>query len=108
MIKNLPKSIYIYQGHLHSEKQGLQLTKKQTKQEELTNIDDYFPSSESPNLKTNKVCYVIIDPQKDIAFMDLTGKFPRKSSRGNEYLLIGYYYNANHIRAIPIKNYKGP
>ena len=108
VLRNLPKSIYTYQGHLHSEKQGLQSTKKQTKQEELTDIQDFFPPSESPNHRTNEVCYAIIDLEKELGFMDLTGKFPRKSSRGNEYLLIGYNYDANHIRAIPIKNRKGP
>ena len=108
VIRNLPKSIYTYQGHLHSERQGLQSTKKQTKQEELTDIEDYFPPSDVPNIRTNEVCYTIIDPQKEISYMDLTGRFPRKSSRGNEYLLIGYHYDANHIRAIPIKNRKGP
>ena len=39
--------------------------------------------------------------------MDLTGKFPRKSSRGNEYLLIGYNYDTNYIRVIPIKTGEG-
>ena len=40
--------------------------------------------------------------------MDLTGRFPRKSLRGNECILIGYHYDANHIKAIPIKNRRGP
>jgi len=40
--------------------------------------------------------------------MDLTGNFPKRSSRGNEYILVGYHYNANHIRGIPIKNQQGP
>ena len=36
--------------------------------------------------------------------MDLTGKFPYKSARGYEYLLIGYNYDANAIVVEPIKN----
>ena len=78
------------------------------KQEELTNIQDFFPPLEPPNYRTNEVCYAIIDPEKEIVFIDLMGKFPRKSSRGNEYLLIGYNYDANHIHAIPIKNRREP
>ena len=78
------------------------------KQDELTNIQDFFPPSESPNHRTNEICYAIIDPKKEIIFTDLMGKFPRKSSRGNEYLLIGYNYDTNHIRAIRIKNRRGP
>jgi hypothetical protein len=38
--------------------------------------------------------------------LDLTGRFPRKLSRRNGFLLIGYYHDANHIRAKPIKNRK--
>ena len=31
------------------------------------------------------------------AYQDLTGRFPMKSSRGNEYILIRYHYDANFI-----------
>jgi len=55
------------------------------------------------------VCYAIVDPSKfTIGYMDLTGRFPRRSSRGNEYILVGYYYDANHIKGIPINNRCGP
>ena len=36
--------------------------------------------------------------------MDLTGRFPHCSSRGNEYILIAYHYDSNTILGIPIKN----
>ena len=36
--------------------------------------------------------------------MDLTGRFPFCSSRGNEYILIGYHYDANAILGVPLKN----
>ena len=36
--------------------------------------------------------------------MDLTGRFPYKSSRGNEYILIGYHFDSNAILGIPLKN----
>jgi len=39
--------------------------------------------------------------------MDLIGCFPKKSSRGNKYILVGYYYNANYIHGIPLKDLKG-
>ena len=38
--------------------------------------------------------------------MDLTGRFPYCSSRGNEYLLISYHYDANAIQGIPLPNRK--
>ena len=62
--KHLPKSMYTYQGHLNSERQGLQSTKpniKDTVQEQGhqttkpsssdENEQDYFPPSDTPNQK---------------------------------------------------------
>ena len=36
--------------------------------------------------------------------MDLTGRFPIQSSRGNEYILIAYHYDSNAIVGLPVKN----
>ena len=36
--------------------------------------------------------------------MDLTGRFPCNSSRGNEYILITYHINENTTVDIPLKN----
>ena len=36
--------------------------------------------------------------------MDLTGRFPYKSSRGNEYILIAYHFDSNVIWGLPVKN----
>ena len=30
-----------------------------------------------------------------MAFMDLTGRFPKRSRSGNEYILIAYHYDGN-------------
>ena len=46
----------------------------------------------------------MVDPRKlGTANMDLTGKFPYISRRGNQYILVGYHYDANYIAAVPIK-----
>ena len=34
----------------------------------------------------------------------MTGRFPMRSSQGNEYILVGYHYNGDYIHRIPIKN----
>ena len=44
----------------------------------------------------------------NMGYMDLTGCFPTKSARGNQYILIAYYYDANTIYAHPIKNRESP
>ena len=37
-------------------------------------------------------------------FQPPTGRFPYKSSRGNEYILIGYHFDSNAIYGVPLKN----
>ena len=36
--------------------------------------------------------------------MDLTGRFPYKSSRGNEHISIMYHVDSNSTLGIPMKN----
>lgn len=87
--------------------QGLQSTKS----DEITPLQeslDFFLPSDRPNVKTNQVCYALIDRNYlTTAYMDLTGRFPKRSSRGNQYVLVGYHYDSNHIHGIPIKIRKG-
>ena len=112
--QHLPLSTATVQGHLHRERQKLQSTTKKTTNKcieaglDLVE-DEMTPSSPTPNVKTNQVAYILID-KKDLttAYQDLTGRFPYRSSRGNEYILIGFHYDANSIIAHPVKNRKGP
>ena len=106
---NLSLKIVTAQGHMHRERQQLQSTKrKDTKQCSIPMEDVFFPQSETPSKRTNKVAYMLINQNEfSTAYQDLTGKFSMKSSRGNEYILIGYHYNANSIIQIPVKNRVG-
>lgn len=63
---------------------------------------DMHPIRES-NDKIYEYAYSIekID-RKDTLHGDLTGRFPHKSSRGNQYLLVIYDYDANLIWAGPL------
>ena len=57
---------------------------------------DYFPKLETPNVRTHHVCYALIDlVQHATGYMDLTGRFPKKSSSRNEHVLVGYHFDAN-------------
>ena len=67
-------------------------------------INDNVLTSPSPNTCTNDVIYTIIDPTHDIkGCVDLTGRFPRKFFRGNEYVMIGFHDDANSILTEPLK-----
>ena len=39
-----------------------------------------------------------------MGYIDLTGRFPFRSQKGNQYFLVDYHYDANAIHAQPIKN----
>ena len=70
--------------------------------------NDFFPKPEQPNIRSNQVCYVLIQPNETIiGYLDLTSRFPKWFSRGNEYIMIGYHYDTNCILATPLKNRKG-
>ena len=38
-----------------------------------------------------------------LAYIDLTDRFPYRSERGNEYILVGYHYDANAILCTALK-----
>ena len=71
----------------------------------MTMMIQIFPVLDEPNLKTNDLCAIITPfTPKDTAYSDLTGRFPFRSSRGNEYLLVVYDYDSNAILVEPLKN----
>ena len=109
----LPPSEATARGHLKQERKNLQSTKPKSILKQITsNVlkfedeeEDFAPRSDTPNTKTNDVVYALIDPRKvKQAAIDLTGKFPYTSRRGNQYILVGYHYDANYITAVPLKN----
>ena len=130
--KHLPPSRATVKSHLHQESQGLQSTKHtnldndnyintirkniarlKSKLKKDTNLSslikndielDAFPPSPSPNVKTHDVCYIIIpSTPKGIGYIDLTGRFPFSSAKGNEYILVAYHFDANAIYVQAIK-----
>ena len=130
--RHLPPSIATVRGHVHRERKHLQSSKTQVikrevrlKKENKENIkdknnitqdvrygndqeaeeEDNFPTSPSPNHKTNKVAYVLIDRDEiNTAYHDLTGRFPIRSASGNEYIMVAYHYDANCILGHPVRD----
>ena len=48
--------------------------------------------------------YVIQENKIGLGYMDLTGRFPYESSRGNKYMMVAYHYDGNAIRIEALKN----
>ena len=113
MNKFLTPNIHSAKGHLNQERQGLQSTKqpidifedatndiktrieslkakyphitelKDLLQTDITN--DAFPRSATPHEKPFDVAYSLVNiPPKHLAYTDLTGRFPYRSSSANE------------------------
>ena len=56
------------------------------------------------NQKTKEVLCTVINAKQGLGYADLPGRFPYKSSRGNEYLMVVYNYDANNIQVVALKN----
>ena len=69
-------------------------------------FNDAFPQSDEHNRKTNEVIYKVFETSSatGVTYTDQTGRFPYRSSQGNEYLMVAYHYDANVILIQPIKN----
>ena len=65
----------------------------------------YLSTENEITTKENGVAYIVIDHNNMCAgYMDLRGRFPQKSSRGNKYVLVAYHYDAYVIFAEPLKD----
>ena len=99
--------MFTYQGHMKTERQGLQSTKS----DEITPLQDsldFFLPSDIPNVKTNQGCYALLDRNSlTTVYMDLTGCFPKLYSSGNQCILVGYHRDGNYIHGTPIKSRQG-
>ena len=76
-------------GKTKQEKQGLYSTK--------------YSIPNKPLQKTYDTIYPLINTSSK-AYMDLTGRLPYKSPRGNEYILIAYHVDSNSILGQAINN----
>ena len=74
-------------GHMTQERQNLQSTKYLAP----PILQDIFPQPEHPNVKSHNVMSMVIPfSARELSYGDITGSFPFKSSRGNQYIYILY------------------
>ena len=101
LIRKMPPSIFTAKGRLTQEKSNLQSTKVS----EEVDHDNNFPLSDTPNTKTHNLFFAVKHMlTSTTTYQDLTSSFPVQYSRGNNYLLICYSYDANAILAHPLCN----
>ena len=85
-------------GHLDQERANLQSTHKID-----DTAEDFVPTPTSTKTYANAAKIYKAKP-KETTYSDQTGRFPYRSSRGNEYIMVMYDYDSNAILATPLKN----
>ena len=91
-------------GHLDQERKNLQSTKP-TRTPTAQDIEnDFFPTDGVGKKTYEYVSWIENYIPKLTTYTDLTGRFPYKSTRGNEYMFVMYDFDSNAISARPLKN----
>ena len=85
-------------GHLDQERSNLQSTKENNPEEE-----DFKPTDGKEKTWENAAILYAFKP-KEKTYSDQTGRFPHRSSRGNEYIMVMYDYDSNAILVTALKN----
>ena len=105
--KYLKPSVATLKGHLHRTRKNLRSTRATHKQDMneqiLSNLD--LNPHEEPNARCEIFCYAALANEiKGTIYTDLTGRFPIRSYKGNQYIFLTYVYDANAIIVRPMKN----
>eukprot|EP00957_Ditylum_brightwellii_P120465 9191246-Ditylum_brightwellii.AAC.1 len=107
--KYLDKSLATAKGHMVQQRQNLCCTEKMTAIPPSDNDKDNNEEESFEQLEkcTHYVHVQIVYPDNNVGtgknFTNQTGKFPWRSSRGNQYILVLYEYDGNVILVEPIK-----
>ena len=97
--KYLPQSIETTKGHMTKERQH----KRSTKNPAEIVTSHHKQQDQRPSQKNEAVFQTFPVETGKIA-SDLTGRFPIRSSKGNQYVMVAYIHDPNVILAIPIKD----
>jgi hypothetical protein len=86
-------------GHMNQRRQNIRSTSKTPIKSDI----EYFTTTNtSSGTKTHLVYAVLVDQGK--LYMDLTGKFPLRSSKGNSYVMVCYVFDCNFVKVVPMKS----
>jgi hypothetical protein len=81
-------------GHINQRRQNIRSTSKPP-------IADAPQTDTYLGTKTHLVYAVLVDQGQ--LYTNLTGKFPVRSSKGNSYVMVCYFYDCNYVTVIPMK-----
>ena len=111
--KYLDKSHETTYGHLKLVRQGIRssnITTRLHRPPQNGMLENSSSETETGRTKTHHIGFNTISPKdltedlKHLIATDLPGRFPITSARGHKYLFLMYDYDANYIKAVPIKS----
>jgi hypothetical protein len=95
--KHLKLTLATAVGHINQRHQNIRSTSKTPI---TAAIDDVPATNTHLGTKTHLVYAVLVDQGQ--LYTDLTGKFPVRSSKGNSYVMVCYFYDCNYVKVVPI------
>jgi hypothetical protein len=81
--------------HMNQRRQNIRSTSKASTEKQQ-------PPDKDLGTKTHLGYAVVIDQGQ--LYIDLTGKFPVRSSKGNAYVMLCHIYDCNYIKVVPMKS----
>jgi Reverse transcriptase (RNA-dependent DNA polymerase) len=90
-------------GHLDAQRKNTRSTKPKQGPANTEEETDAFPPQPKKTKRTN-TCFLTAMEPTHIVYSDQTGRLPHPSSGGNNYLVIAYDYDSNHILLRPVKS----
>ena len=104
--KYYPETDATPMGHLNQQRQGVRSTKqKKKKQVNLPPIEDIEEVDTSSLVgKKEHDVYIKVYDLRGTVYSDQTGKFPYRSKRGYQYIMVMIHIDSNHIFVEPLKS----
>ena len=86
-------------GHLDQKRANSQSTKPKD-----SDLEDFQPTDRCAKKTWENSSFLYAFEPKQITYLDQTGCFPHQLSRGNEYIMVMYDYDADTILVAALKN----
>jgi hypothetical protein len=105
--KNFPESEETSKGHERKTRSGLQLTKTSATRDSndnKTNETTHPPHPHSKQKEATMQTFDLNDKAKRLMYSNQMGRFPKKSSFGNQYIMVLIEIDSNAILVEAMKN----
>jgi hypothetical protein len=106
--KYFPESDKTIKGHVRKTKSGLRSTKTRVENEsDIDDINNTTMSLTHPPTKQKESVLMLFDLSNEaqrLMYTNQTGKFPKKSSKGNHYIMVLIEIDSNAVLVEAMKN----